>query len=92
MANQYNDISLTLDWDKAFSVEGDVTGGVIPATDALVRSIANYACVNLDYIAELTGADKDRVIDSLNGLIYQNPKTWNGNPCWGANRRMTCWR
>ncbi len=47
------------------------------APEALAVSMAERAMVDLDFMADLTGMDKDKLIDELTGLIYQNPI---GNP------------
>ena len=88
MANLYDEAVLTLDWDEAFSADPveAASGDVCPA-DALIMSVANHACVNLTYIAGLTGLDRDQVISSLKGLIYQNPETWNDDPYEGWETR-----
>ena len=45
--------------------------------DALILSLANKAKVDIHYISISCGLTKDEVIDSLKGIIFQNPETWN---------------
>ena len=40
-------------------------------------SMAERAAVDLDFMSELTGMEKDKLISELKGLIYQDP---GGNP------------
>ena len=47
------------------------------ASEALAVSMAERAAVDLDFMSELTGMDKDKLISDLNGLIFQDPY---GNP------------
>ena len=46
---------------------------------ALVMSLRRHADVDIHYISELAGVDKDTVIEELKGVIYQNPEKWGGN-------------
>lgn len=45
------------------------------ATDALAASLAQRGHVDIEYISALLGKDKDTVIKSLEGMIYENPIT-----------------
>ncbi len=45
------------------------------AVDALAVSISEKAGVNLDYMSDLTGMDKNKLIEDLQGLIYRVPNT-----------------
>jgi N12 class adenine-specific DNA methylase len=47
------------------------------APEALAVSMAERARVDLDFMADLTGMDRDRLIADLTGLIFQDPR---GNP------------
>ena len=47
------------------------------AAEALAVSMAERAAVDLDFMSELTGMEKDKLISELKGLIYQDP---GGNP------------
>ena len=47
------------------------------APEALAVSVAERACVDLDFMSDLTGMDKDALIAGLQGLIFQEPQ---GNP------------
>lgn len=45
------------------------------AVDALAVSISDTAKVNLDYMSELTGLDKEKLVEDLQGSIYRIPNT-----------------
>ena len=47
------------------------------AVDALAVSISEKAGVNLDYMSDLTGMDKGKLIEDLQGSIYKVPNTEN---------------
>ena len=47
------------------------------AVDALAVSISEKAGVNLDYMSDLTGMDKSKLIEDLQGSIYKVPNTEN---------------
>ena len=83
MANIRDSVSLTLDWGEAFSRARDIPGldrSKVTPYDALIQSIMDRGRVDLDYISELTGMDKeDEVIRDLKGQIYQNPTVWKQN-------------
>ena len=82
MANQKDGVSLILDWDEAFSRNESIPGlnqSKVTPYDALIQSVMNHGCVDLDYISELIGTDKDEVLRDLKGLIYQNPTIWEQN-------------
>ena len=70
-------MELPLDWDNVFDTD-ERTSGVhtdsIP--DALVMSLTTLGCVDIEYIASVTGEDYKTVINTLKGSIFQNPDTW----------------
>ncbi len=43
------------------------------ASEALAVSMAERAAVDLDFMSDLTGMEKDKLISDLNGLIFQEP-------------------
>ena len=45
------------------------------ASEALAVSLAEKAKIDLDYMGELTGKDKDTLTEELCGVIFQNPLT-----------------
>ena len=73
---------LSMDWDLAYESERYETS-VASIKDAFVMSLANKARVDISYISNLTNESKDRVIEELKGLIYQNPDTWGNDPYKG---------
>ena len=43
------------------------------ASEALALSISEKACVDMEYMAQLTGKSQDELIDELNGVIFLDP-------------------
>ena len=43
------------------------------ASEALALSISEKACVDMAYMAQLTGKDEDELINELNGVIFLDP-------------------
>lgn len=70
-------MDLPLDWENAFGgdprAEGVHTESI---PDGLIRSLTTLGRVDIEYIAEITGATLKEVISTLRGSIYQNPDTW----------------
>lgn len=74
---------LTMGWGT-FDVAEEKSGAGygderVSISEALVMSLRKNMKVDIHFISEVTGKDKDTVIDLLKGVIYQNPETWNGN-------------
>ena len=48
------------------------------ASEALALSISEKACVDMEYMAQLTGKDEDTLASDLRGVIFRNPenKRW----------------
>lgn len=85
-----NTYDLTMGWDTFDSLaqSGEDTGSGfgdrleernVSVSDALFMSLRKNMKVDIHFISEVTGRDKDTVINMLRGAIYQNPDTWNGN-------------
>ncbi len=53
--------------------------GKVSIDEALMMSLKKNVSVDIHYMSEVTGMSKNRVIESLKGVIYQNPETWNGD-------------
>ncbi len=51
----------------------------VTISEALVMSLRKNMMVDIHFISEVTGKDKDAVIELLKGVIYQNPETWGGD-------------
>ncbi len=70
-------MDLPLDWENAFGgdprAEGVHTESI---PDGLILSLTTLGRVDIEYIAEITGASLKEVISALHGSIYQNPDTW----------------
>ena len=43
------------------------------ASEALALSISEKACVDMEYMAQLTGKSQEELIDELNGVIFLDP-------------------
>ena len=54
------------------------------ASEALALSISEKACVDMAYMAQLTGKDEDALASDLRGVIFRNPE----NKRWGDRRRV----
>lgn len=74
---------LTMDWGTFDVAEERNRAGYsdekVSISEALVMSLRKNMKVDIHFISDVTGKDKDTVIDLLKGVIYQNPETWNGN-------------
>ena len=53
----------------------EVVTSVDTASEALAVSLAEKAKIDLDFMGELTGKDKDTLAEELRGVIFQNPLT-----------------
>ena len=53
----------------------EVVTSVDTASEALAVSLAEKAKIDLDFMGELTGKDKDTLTEELRGIIFQNPLT-----------------
>ena len=53
----------------------EVVTSVDTASEALAVSLAEKAKIDLDFMGELTGKDKDTLTEELLGVIFQNPLT-----------------
>ncbi|MCR5268423.1 MAG: DEAD/DEAH box helicase family protein, partial [Lachnospiraceae bacterium] len=71
-------IELSMDWAHFYDdlpVADDAQTDSI--SDAFVKCLNAKGCVDIEYIASLSGCDPKAVIAALKGSIYQDPKTWN---------------
>lgn len=74
---QVTSMDLPMDWDNVFDTDERASGvhyDSIP--DALIHCLSTLGCVDIEYIASITGQDYKTVINTLKGSIYQNPDTW----------------
>jgi N12 class adenine-specific DNA methylase len=55
---------------KAYSVPDHVE----TANEALLLSISEKAAVDLDYMASLTGMEREKILEDLKGIIFPNPE------------------
>ena len=51
----------------------EVVTSVDTASEALALSISEKACVDMPYMAQLSGKSQDELIDELNGVIFLDP-------------------
>ncbi|HMM30861.1 MAG TPA: DEAD/DEAH box helicase family protein, partial [Clostridia bacterium] len=49
-----------------------VITAVDTASEALAVSLAEKACVDLDYMSKLTSFDRDKLLDDLQGVVFKN--------------------
>ena len=71
-------MDLPLDWENAFINDSRAQGiHADSASDALIYSLNNLGKVDIEYMAIITGMDCGIIIESLQGVIFQNPDTWN---------------
>ena len=64
-------------FSKRTIIQNKAIDHVENAAEALAVSMAERAKIDLVYMSDLTGLDKDKLISELKGLIFQNPY---GNP------------
>ena len=70
-------MDLPMDWDNVFYEDERAQGVHVESiSDALVMSLSNMGCVDIEYISAVTGADYKTIICALKGSIYQNPDKW----------------
>ena len=55
----------------------EVVTSVDTASEALALSISEKACVDMHYMAQLSGKSQDELIDELNGVIFLDPVRGN---------------
>ena len=53
--------------------KAEVVNSVDTASEALAVSLAEKAAIDFEYMSELSGKDKDTLIDELTGIIFKNP-------------------
>lgn len=71
-------MELPLDWENVFDCDARTEGVHAESiSDALIMSLTNLGCVDIEYMSSITGEDYKTVICALKGSIYQNPETWN---------------
>ncbi len=70
-------MDLPLDWENIFDTDERAIGVHMDSIpDALVKCITTLGCVDIEYIASITGEEYKTVINTLKGSIFQNPDTW----------------
>lgn len=70
---------LNMSWDNLEEVVNP-TRSVSGATDALICSLNDKGCVDLEYMSEISNISMSTLIQDLKGVIFQDPKDWN--ECW----------
>ncbi len=70
---------LSMGWDTFDVAHETENGKNVTVDEALFMSLNNRAAVDIYYISALTGLDMDTVLEKLEGVIFQNPETWNGH-------------
>lgn len=58
--------------------KAEVVNSVDTASEALAVSLAEKAAIDFEYMSELSGKDKDTLIDELTGIIFKIHLVRNG--------------
>ena len=69
---------LTLDFDELTSCGNAEDVMAESARDGLILSLCNLGRVDIEYISSVTGIGLKKVISELDGIIFQNPLTFDG--------------
>lgn len=73
---------LSLDWDDYAEENAERTFAESVA-DGLIYSLNDRQCVDIEYIASITGRSPEGVIKELRGAVYQDPELWGEDPYGG---------
>lgn len=77
-SDQLLDLPLDLFNENSESKEAAFSVGSIE--DGLISSLNNLGKVDIEYISQVSGFEMKEIINSLKGVIYQNPLKWD--ECW----------
>lgn len=78
VGNNASVIELPLDYENLFDSDDRAKGVHTDSiSDALVLSLHNLGCVDIEYISSITGRNHKDIIIALKGSIYQNPEKWD---------------
>lgn len=70
-------MELPMDWENFYASDETVLKNHTESIpDAYVKCLNQKGCVDIEYIAALSGSDCKTVIEKLKGSVYQNPETW----------------
>lgn len=70
-------MELPMDWENFYASDPKAEGVHAQSiADGFVKCLNNKGCVDIEYIAYITGEEYKTVIEKLKGSIYQNPETW----------------
>ena len=76
--NENGDLERKADiFTKRTIKQHEVVTSVDTASEALALSISEKACVDMHYMAQLSGKSQDELIDELNGVIFLDPTRGN---------------
>lgn len=66
---------------RTILAKNDVTSADT-SSEALTLSLAKKACVDMEYMQELTGFSEEKILSELKGVVFENPikKDENGKP------------
>ena len=67
---------LSMDWGDLLETGGAPEVQAKSISDGLILSLTTLGRVDIEYIASITGAECETVIETLRDSIYQNPDTW----------------
>ena len=70
-------MELPMDWANFYATDEEVAGVCVESIpDGFVKCLNNKGCVDIEYIAAISGSECKEVIETLRGSIYQNPDKW----------------
>lgn len=76
--NKVSSIELPLNWEIFYNKKNHHSNTKTESIqDGFVRCLNDKGCVDMEYISAITGASYQKIIETLKGCIYQNPKYWS---------------
>ncbi|MCR5221318.1 MAG: hypothetical protein K6D90_00405, partial [Lachnospiraceae bacterium] len=70
-------MELAMDWENFYAHDETTAADHVESiSDGFVKCLNRKGCVDIEYIAAISGSDCRSVIENLKGSIYQNPETW----------------
>ena len=75
--NNVTSMDLPMDWENLYATDESVANDYVESiSDGFVKCLNTKGCVDINYIAAISGYDCKTVIEHLRGSIYQNPDKW----------------
>ena len=70
-------MELAMDWENFYVTDETVAQNHVESIpDGFIKCLNAKGCVDIEYIAAISGSDCKTVIERLKGSIYQNPNKW----------------